>query len=263
MSIRKQSRQTSRRDSTGSRGHGFIGVSRGTWDRVDPRWTRGHQRKLDLRPPLGKGGWGGHLRRRRLRTRCVAVRRRSMRRGSLLRPAHRPLRTQAFVHDHAGHLPARDLPHGAVLLAAVVLRLPLPHRVRHRRRVQRDQLGHRRAHPGTQARADRHRDQRKLLGRRDRRRDARGCRPLHHELRPQRRLAAVLRARRGARSCNPARSQKRPREPPLAVHSRPRRRGRAPRHAHRAGGARGDGPGAARARFRRSPCTSARRSRWL
>ena len=46
-----------------------------------------------------------------------------------------------------GDLPARHGPDRADLLARLVLRLPLHHRHGHRRRVQRDQLGDRRADP--------------------------------------------------------------------------------------------------------------------
>ena len=53
---------------------------------------------------------------------------------------------------------------------ALFLRLPLPHRRRHRRRVRGDQLGHRRADPGPAARPDRPDDQRLLLARRGGRR---------------------------------------------------------------------------------------------
>ncbi len=59
---------------------------------------------------------------------------------------------------------AVDRAHRVVLRAVVVLPVPVPDRVRHRRRVRRDQLGHRRADPEPAPGPDRHHHQRHLLG---------------------------------------------------------------------------------------------------
>ena len=75
-----------------------------------------------------------------------------------------------------------DDAHGLLVLTAVVLRLPLCHWYGHRRGVQRDQLGDRRADPGQASRSRRHLDQRQLLGRGDRRRAAGGVRTEHQSI---------------------------------------------------------------------------------
>ena len=79
----------------------------------------------------------------------------------------------------------------AVVRGLVVLPVPVPHRLRHRRRVRGDQLGHRRADPEPPPRPHRHHHQRHLLGRRGRRGAA--DRAGHRRPAGQHRLAAVLR----------------------------------------------------------------------
>ena len=132
------------------------------------------------------------------------------------------------------HLPDRHGADRVHVLAGLVLRLPLPHRHGHRRRVQRDQLGDRRADPRQPARARGRVDQRQLLARRHRRLAAGGGAAQHRDLPGQRRLAAVVRARRGDRAGGPARAPQRAGEPALAVHPRPRAGGREDRRRHRA-----------------------------
>ena len=100
------------------------------------------------------------------------LRRRRLHRRAVLRPAHRPLRPEEAVPDHARRLHGRHGPDRVLDEPDVVLRLPLRHRRRHRRRVRRDQLRDRRADPGEVPRPGRHRDQRLVLGRRRRRRAA-------------------------------------------------------------------------------------------
>ena len=117
--------------------------------------------------------------------------------------------------------------------------LPLPDRHGHRRRVRRDQLGHRRADPGPQPRPGRPRDQRQLLGRRRRSAASPRCCCSTRRSSPRDlgwRLA--FGARRDPRPRHPARAPPRPGEPALAVHPRPRGGGRADRRADRGGGAR-------------------------
>ncbi len=98
----------------------------------------------------------------------------------------------------------------------VVLRLPLPDRLRHRRRVCGDQLRDRRADPQPRARPRRPDHQRQLLDRRLPRLVPVGLLPRRVDLRRQRRLAADVRARRGARRRDPAGAPTRAGEPALA-----------------------------------------------
>ena len=91
---------------------------------------------------------------------------------AVLRLADRPVRPQEAVHDHPGRLPGRHRDDRAVVRALVVLPVPVPDRLRHRRRVRGDQLRDRRADPEPAPRHDRHRHQRHLLGRRGGRRAA-------------------------------------------------------------------------------------------
>ena len=74
-------------------------------------------------------------------------------------------RKQALHHD-AGHLPGRLGPRRRLVLTCGSSGVPVHRRHGHRRRVHRDQLRHRRAHPVALPRPGRHRDQRHLLGRR-------------------------------------------------------------------------------------------------
>ena len=60
---------------------------------------------------------------------------------------------QAAVSHHACGLSCCDGPHGVHVRLPVVRAMPLPYRVRDRRRVRGDQFGHRRADPGARARA--------------------------------------------------------------------------------------------------------------
>ena len=78
--------------------------------------------------------------------------RRRVRRGAVLRPAHRPLRPQEAVHAYARRSTCWRRWRPRFVRTVVVLPVPLPHRNRHRRRVRGDQLGHRRADPGPQPR---------------------------------------------------------------------------------------------------------------
>ena len=74
------------------------------------------------------------------------------------------------------------------------------------------------------------------------------------------RLAPGVRPRRDPRARRPARPPQRAREPALAVHPRPRGRGRGGRPRHRARGARGDRPRAGRGRRDAHRSASAARS---
>ena len=95
--------------------------------------------------------------------------RRRLRRCALLRPAHRPLRPQEAVPGHPRASTSSRRRDRLLLRALVLLRRPLLHRRRDRRRVRGDQLGDRRADPGPGARPGRPDHQRQLLGRRRRR----------------------------------------------------------------------------------------------
>ena len=146
-----------------------------------------------------------------------------------------------------GVVPGRHRADRAVVRALVVLPVPVPDRVRHRRRVRGDQLGHRRADPEPAPGPDRHRHQRHLLGRRGGRRAAHRAR----DQRPagRRRLAGLLRPGRGARPGRPAGPAERAGEPALAVHPRPRPGGRGPGGRASSSGwseETGDAPGRAR-----------------
>ena len=136
--------------------------------RLDPRRAGGDDRRLDVRrAEAGRSRAGDEqLPGRRGRR---GVRRGRVRRGAVLRPAHRPARPQEAVHGLARRLHRRHRAHGVLDEPGVVLRRPLPDRHRHRRRVRRDQLRHRRADPGQVPRPRRRRDQRLLLDRRRRR----------------------------------------------------------------------------------------------
>ena len=182
----------------------------------------------------------------RHRPRRSGVRRRRLYRGALLRPAHRPARPQEALPDHPRGLHRGDGADRLLDDPDVVLRRPLPDRHRHRRRVRRDQLRHRRADPRQVPRSRRRRDQRLVLGRRRRRRaaDDPAAQPRHRQ--PRDRLAARLRARRDPRGRHPARPAPRAGEPALAVHPRPRGRGRADRPRIERTVSRGDRPSAAR-----------------
>ena len=87
---------------------------------------------------------------------------------AVLRPAHRPVRAQEAVPDHARRLHGRHRADGVLDDPDVVLRAPVPHRRRHRRRVRRHQLRDRRADPRQVPRPRRRRHQRLVLGRRHR-----------------------------------------------------------------------------------------------
>ena len=116
--------------------------------------------------------------------------------------------------------------HRLLLHPLVLLRRPLLHRRGDRRRVRGDQLGDRRADPGPGAGPGRPDDQRQLLGRR------RGGAVASIALLDTALFAADVGWRLAfgigatARRRHPPGPPQRPREPPLAVHPRPRRRGR-------------------------------------
>jgi hypothetical protein len=185
------------------------------------------------RPP-GAVTRRGHLRRRRVpitsvgrsAPTCVCAGQHSVRAGTSLRLPDRPLRPQEAVHDHPGPVPAGHGGHGVLQERAVLLRVPVLHRGRDRRRVRGHQLGHRRADPGPAAGPGRPDHQRLVLARHHVR--GRPCPvPARHQPVPCRpRLAAGLRARRRPRPGHPAGPPQRAREPPLAVHPRPQREGR-------------------------------------
>ncbi len=227
---------------------------------VDPRRARGDDRRLDRRPADEReqrdraDRQPGADRRLDLRRRCLC-------RRVVLRPAHRPLRTQEALPADAGRVPDRDGRDRVRGLRPLLLRRALLHRCRHRRRVRGDQLGDRRADPGARARARRPDHQRVVLARRGLRRARRAAAAGHGDLPRGPRLAARVRDRRGLRPRDPARAPARAREPALAVHPRARGGGRADRGLDRVRGARGDRPGAARSRATRSRSASARRSR--
>src|SRR5690606_32151507 len=98
--------------------------------------------------------------------------------------------------DHPRGLPRRHRPHRGRLRHLVVLLLPLPHRLRHRRRVRGHQLRHRRADSGEAPRPGRPPHQRQLLAGRGRRLPAVDPRAQHVRLPGERGLAADLRPRR-------------------------------------------------------------------
>ncbi len=194
-------------------------------------------------------------RRRRLRRGCLH-------RRPLLRAADRQVRPEEAVPDHARRLHRGDGAHRVLDEPDVVLRLPLPDRCRYRWRVRRHQLGDRRADPREVPRPGRRRHQRVLLGRRRRwcAADHPAARP--HPGRPGLGLAARLRPRRHPRRRHPGRPPQRPGVPALAVHPRPRGRGRADRPGHRGHRRRADRQGPAQRSRTRSRSGSARRSAW-
>ncbi len=151
---------------------------------------------------------------------------------------------------------AGDHRHRLLLRPLVLLRRPLPHRRRHRRRVRGDQLRDRRADPGPRSGTGRSDHQRQLLGRRRRRLDPRAALPRQEHLRRRPWLATGLRYRRRPRLPDPACPPQRPREPTLALHPRPRGGGGADRRRDREGGPRGDRIRSSRRRTRRSRCAS-------
>ena len=121
------------------------------------------------------------------------------------------------------------------------LGVPVHRGPRHRRRVHRDQLGHRRADPGALPRPGRHRGQRDVLGRRPI--GSLGALVLlNPDLVPDLLgLAHLLLHRPGARPGHHLHPASHPREPPLAADARVRRGGRGDDRRHR-----GDGPRAGR-----------------
>ena len=132
-------------------GSAFLGVIIGL-GRSGPRRPAGHDRgssrrgsrpALASRSPLPtcRAGRGPHVRGACLGRSCSAS---------------SPTASGAGACSaHARHLSRRHDPDRALLLAAVVLRLPVPDRHGHRRRVQRDQLRDRRADPrAARGRAD-------------------------------------------------------------------------------------------------------------
>ena len=88
----------------------------------------------------------------------------SVLRRAAVRATHRHVRTQAAVHDHTRCLPRGDDGNRVRLDPVVLPRVPVRDRHGHRWRVQRDQLGDRRADPGGSSRTDRYSHQRHLLG---------------------------------------------------------------------------------------------------
>ncbi len=185
---------------------------------LDPRRARSHHRRHAVGPDREAGQRRAHLTepdqwacRRPLRDRCV-------RRCAVLRLAHRPVRPQEALHDHAGRIPARHGHDGAVVLRLVVLPVPVPDRFRHRRRIRGDQLRYRRADPEEASRPHRYRHQRYVLARRRRRRAA--DRTADQRPAGRRRLARCLRPRRRSRPRHPAGATERAREPAVAVHPR-------------------------------------------
>ncbi len=208
-------------------------------DGLDPRRARGDDRRLDRAAPDRE-----RQRDRDLdgpdRDRGCGLRRRSLRRRALLRPAHRPLRPEEALPAHARRLHPRHARHGGLVDGLVLLPLPLPHRSRHRRRVRSDQLGDRRADPGAGARPRRSDHQRLLLGRRRVRLGRRDPAARQGPAVGERRLAARVPARRRDRTRRPRRPPQRAREPALALHPRPRGGGRSDRPRHRTGRGEGD-----------------------
>ena len=76
-------------------------------DRLDPRRARGDDRRLP-RPDAGRAGKRDRAQRGQHRAGAGDLRRRRLYRRAVLRPAHRPLRAQAAVPDHALAVPAGD-----------------------------------------------------------------------------------------------------------------------------------------------------------
>ncbi len=214
---------------------------------VDPRRARGDHGRQRGRP-----AHRGRQRHRHQRGPDRAGRsdlhRRRHAGGPVLRPAHRPVGPQEALPDHAGGLHRRDGRDGVRDHAPVLLRHPVLHRCRHRRRVRSDQLGHRRAHPGPGARTRRPDHQRLLLARLRGRLGPGAGAAQHLHLRRRPRVAPGVRAGSRARADHPRGAPARPREPPLAVHPRAGGRGRAHRRRHRGRRARGDRAGARGAR---------------
>lgn len=188
--------------------------------RLDPRRSGGHHRRQCRRPsrrgrqrPRHHRRPGHRCRRRPLRGGCLL-------RGTVLRLADRPLRPQEALHGDPDRLPGRDRDDRAVVRVLVVLPLPLPHRLRDRRRVRGHQLGDRRADPVPLPGPGRPHHQRQLLAGRDRRRPAVRGDAGHRRLSPEPRLAAQLRSRGRPRPGHPARPPARSGESALAVHPR-------------------------------------------
>ena len=145
--------------------------------------------------------------------------------------------------------------------ALVLLRLPVPDRNGHRRRVRRDQLRHRRADPRAQPRPRRHRDQRQLLGRGRRGRPRRARAARHGDPPPRRRLAPGLRGRRDPRPRHPrscAATSRRARAGCSCTATRTRPSGSSPRSRRRCAAKPGR---SSRRPAPRSRCASATRSR--
>lgn len=204
--------------------------------RLDARRARGHDGRQRRWPDRRGGQRSGHHRRSGHRHGRVDLRRRGLPRRALLRSAHRSVRAQEALHHHADRVPDRYRADGVLDEPAVVLRLPLHHRLRHRWRVRGDQFGDRRADPEPRAGTRRPDHQRQLLARRGRRGAAVDRDAQRVDLPDQRRLARGVRPRGPARLRRPDRSAPRTREPALAVHPRPRGRGESADRRDRAPG---------------------------
>ncbi len=204
------------------------------WDGMDPRRPRGDDRGLDRWVHLGQGKRHPHCFRRHRGFGCVAVCGGCLLRRPPVWTADGRLRPKAPVHDHARRVPGRHGGHRIRLDAVVLLRLPLGNRHGHRRRIQRDQLGDRRADPGPAPGTNRHHHQRHLLGRRGCRRAPLRGRSAH--LLAVAPVASLLRARLRPRNGDSDRPPARSREPAVAVHPRARGRGRGGHARYRASG---------------------------
>ena len=130
--------------------------------RVGARRPRGDDGRQRVVAPHGKGQ-RHRAHRRGHRHGGGVLHRRSVLGRVVLRPSDRPLRAAQPVHPHSRGVSGRDRCDGIRVRAVVLLSHPVLHRRRHRRRICRDQLGHRRADPGTGARSGRPHHQRDLL----------------------------------------------------------------------------------------------------
>ena len=222
---------------------------------VDPGRPRGHHRRLDRRPAHREGRARHHD--QPARPRRHHLRHRRGHRRAVLGPPDRPLRAQEALPAHARRLPPGDGGHSVRRQLRVLRHMPVLHRVRHRRRIRRDQLGDRRADPGARAGLGRPHHQRELLARR---RVRRGRHAAPSESRPagrECRLAAHVRDGRRTGARHPPRAPERSREPALARASRTEGRGRAGGQRDRGAGEGDDRPRQLPEAGTRSSCSPA------
>lgn len=201
--------------------------------RLDPRRDGSHDRRQHRRPAGGARQRTGHHVRSDHRDRRRALRDRRLYGSPVLGSSDRHLRPQEALPDHSRRLPRRHRADRGGLRHLVVLPLPLPHRIRYRRRVRGHQLRDRRADPGVPPRARRPDHQRQLLAGSRRWCAAVDRRAEHVDLPGERRLAADLRPGSRPVPGDPPRTTSRPRESAVAADPRPGGGGRTDRQERR------------------------------